>query len=360
MNFRRVKAVARKELTHVLRDPRSLATGIAIPMVLIILFGYALTLDVDDVPFAVWDRSGTPRSRELVAAMDASQYLRLERTAHSYRELELAIERGDVLAAIVIPHDVNRGAALQLILDGSDANTASIAAGYIENVVQRFGCPQCQPNVDLRPRVWFNPDMVSRNYIVPGLLAVIMNVIAALLTSLTVAREWETGTMEQLISTPLRVPELIVGKLVPYWLIGMVDVVLAFLVGRLLFDVPFRGNLWLLFGTTAVFLIGVLTFGVLISVVTKSQLLANQLAVLGTYLPAFLLSGFMYSIENMPRPLQLITYILPARYYVTLLKGLFLKGTGLEVLWIEIVFLVAYTALVMLVANVKLKKKLEA
>ncbi|HEX7152127.1 MAG TPA: ABC transporter permease [Thermoanaerobaculia bacterium] len=359
MNMRRIAAVARKEMTHILRDPRSLATGIAIPMVLIILFGYALTLDVDDVPFAVWDRSGTPRSRALVAAMDASQYLRLEGTAQSYAELELAIERGDVLAALVIARD----GQLQLIVDGSDANTAAIAIGYIEAIVQQQRCgasSACKPSIELRPRVWFNPDMASRNYIVPGLLAVIMNVIAALLTSLTIAREWETGTMEQLISTPLRVPELIIGKLVPYWVIGMIDVVLAFLVGLLLFDVPFRGNLLLLFATTAVFLIGVLTFGMLISVVTKSQLLANQIAVLGTYLPAFLLSGFMYSIDNMPQPLQWLTYVLPARYLVTLLKGLFLKGTGLEVLWLEIVLLVAYTAIVMAVANVKLKKKLEA
>lgn len=359
MNVRRVRAVARKELLHILRDPRSLGIGIAMPILLLLLFGYALTLDVDDVPFAVWDQSRTPASRELISRFEASRYFSLVSYTTTYREIESAIDRRDILVALVIPLDYGsrKNVRVQLIVDGSDANTAAIAVNYAEAILGNTVNAVMHP-AELRPRIWFNPEMESRNYIVPGLIAVIMMVIAALMTSLTIAREWETGTMEQLISTPLRGHELIIGKLLPYLGIGALDVVLAVGMGVLLFDVPLRGSPVLLVVSAGIFLIGALSMGMLISIVTKAQLLASQIAMVTTFLPAFLLSGFMYDIGNMPVPVQVITHIVPARYFVALLKGIFLKGVGLEVLAGQLAFLAAFTTIVFLLANRKFVKKL--
>ncbi len=360
MNRRRVFAVARKEMLHILRDPRSLGMGIAIPVLLLLLFGYALTLDVDRVPFVVWDQSGTTASRELISRFTGSRYFSLTSHVTSYREISHAIDRREALLAIVIPTGFGKrrpSTAVQIIADGSDANTAAIAIGYAEAIAGGAAARVMRP-AELRPRVWFNADMESRNYIVPGLIAVIMMVIAALMTSLTIAREWETGTMEQLISTPLRGRELIAGKLMPYFAIGALDVVVAVLMGVFLFDVPLRGSPVLVVVSAGVFLIGALSMGLLISIVTKTQLLASQLAMVTTFLPAFLLSGFMYDIANMPKPVQVITHIIPARYFVALLKGLFLKGVGLEVLASQLALLAAFATVMVLLANRKFVKKL--
>ncbi|MFA7173666.1 MAG: ABC transporter permease [Kiritimatiellia bacterium] len=375
MKLYRVWAVARKEFIHIVRDPRSLGMAIVIPMLLLVLFGYALTLDVDNVPVVVWDQSNTQASREFVSRFDGSHYFSIRAYVRNYREVEHAIDSGTALAALIVPVNfadqlvAGQEVPVQMIVDGSDANTATIAMGYARVVafifsqqiavgeVQRMGGKALAAPIEVRPRVWFNADMESRNYIIPGLIAVIMMVIAALLTSLTVAREWESGTMEQLISTPVRGPELILGKLLPYFAIGMLDVLLAVLMGEFIFQVPLRGNVALLFGMAAIFLAGSLSLGILISIVTKSQLLASQLAMVLTFLPSFLLSGFMYAIDNMPRPLQIMTHLIPARYFVALLKGIYLKGIGLEVMAMEAVLLAFFGVVVMTVANVKFKKK---
>ena len=360
MNARRVRAVARKELLHIIRDPRSLGMGIAIPILLLLLFGYALTLDVDDVPFMVWDQSRTPASRELVSRFEASRYFSLVSHATTYREIERSIDRREVLLALVIPREYgrDRGARVQILADGSDANTAAIAINYAEAILGNTANAVMFP-AELRPRIWFNEEMESRNYIVPGLIAVIMMVIAALMTSLTIAREWETGTMEQLISTPLRGRELIAGKLLPYFGIGALDVVIAVLMGVVLFRVPLRGSPVLLVVSAGIFLVGALSMGILISIVTKAQLLASQLAMVTTFLPAFLLSGFMYDIGNMPKPVQVITHVVPARYFVALLKGIFLKGVGLEILAGQLALLGTFATVMVLVANHKFVKKLD-
>lgn len=377
MKLTRIWAVARKEVLHILRDPRSLAMGIAIPMLLLVLFGYALSLDVDDVPLLVWDQSETPASRELVSGFQGSRYFSLEGFVQGYAEIERAIDHGDALMAVVLPAGLGRAGAsgreptVQLLVDGSDSNTAALAIGYGENVVRqwsqrvtlerlrRSGGRTVLLPLEVRARVWFNADMESKNYIIPGLIAVIMMVIAALLTSLTVAREWETGTMEQVISTPLKGPELVLGKFLPYFAIGLLDVVLAVLMGAFVFDVPLRGSVALLFAMAMVFLTGALALGLVISIVTKGQLLASQLAMVLTFLPAFLLSGFMYDIGNMPRAIQVFTYLVPARYFVTLLKGIYLKGVGLEVLAPQALLLAAFSAVMLSVAMLKFRKKLE-
>jgi ABC-2 type transport system permease protein len=368
--------MARKEYLHIFRDPRSLGMGIAIPLIMLLLFGYALTLDVNQVPLIVWDQSRSPASRELVSRFSGSHYFSLKTYVQDYGTIERAIDRREALAALIIPVDFDRrveagpSAPVQLIVDGSDSNTATIALGYAEVItlaysqertfqaLERRGGLRPVPPLDVQPRVWFNADLESRNYIIPGLIAVIMMVIAALLTSLTVAREWERGSMEQLISTPIKGPELILGKLLPYFTIGMFDVLLAVLLGEFLFRVPLRGNPALIFGLAAVFLAGTLSLGMLISIVTKNQLLASQVAMILTFLPAFLLSGFAYPIRSMPVALQYITYLIPAKYFVTLLKGIYLKGVGPEVLWIEGAFLTVFAALMLVLANRKFKKKL--
>jgi ABC-2 type transport system permease protein len=376
MRLMRIWAMARKEFIHIFRDPRSLGMGIAIPMIMLILFGYALTLDVDKVPLVIWDQNRSQASREFVSHFLGSRYFSLQGTMNNYRELEKAIDSRRALIALVIPPDFagrissGRKATVQLIADGSDSNTATIAIGYAEGITAAFsqdiflrgfrrrGGGSFSSPVDLRPRVWFNADLESRNYIIPGLIAVIMMVIAALLTSLTVAREWEQGTMEQLISTPVKAPELIIGKLIPYFSIGMFDVLLAVLMGEFLFQVPLRGNVALIFGQAAVFLVGTLSLGMLISIVTRNQLLASQLALVLTFLPAFLLSGFAYPIRSMPPALQTITYLVPAKYFVTLLKGIYLKGVGPKVLFVEGIFLAVFGLVMFALANKKFKKKL--
>lgn len=376
MKLRRWWAISRKEFIHVFRDPRSLGMAIAIPVLLLVLFGYALTLDVDNVPLVVWDQDESPASREFLSQFQGSRYFSLKGYVRNYRELEQSVDSGHALMAAIIPTDFarhiesGRPVPVQLIVDGSDSNTASIAIGYAEMVaftysqrvaiqeVRRVGGISFRPPLEVRPRVWFNADMESKNYIIPGLIAVIMMVIAALLTSLTVAREWERGSMEQLISTPVKGPELILGKLLPYWIIGMFDVLLAVLMGEFVFQVPLRGSVLLLFTMAAIFLAGALSLGMVISVVAKSQLLASQLAMVLTFLPSFLLSGFMYAISNMPQPIQLITYAIPSRYFVALLKGIYLKGVGLEILAGEAVLLATFSIFMVLLATVKFKKKL--
>ena len=374
----RVWAVARKEFLHIIRDPRSLGMGIAIPMLLLILFGYALSLDVDRVPLLVWDQNNTPASREYISRFQGSRYFEIKDFVESYREIDRAINTagGRTYMALVIPTDFagrlgsSRPPAVQVLVDGSDANTAEIAMGYVEALTNTYqqeialqkarllGGQPAERAVQQKPRVWYNQDLESRNYIIPGLIAVIMMVIAALLTSLTIAREWETGTMEQVLSTPLKAWELIIGKLLPYFAIGMLDVLLSVLMGEFLFHVPLRGSVLLLFAMAAIFLAGSLSLGLLISIVTKSQLLASQLAMVLTFLPAFLLSGFMYDITNMPRAVQVITHLVPARYFVSLLKGIYLKGVGLEILAFEAGLLTIFAVVMVLIARLKFKKKL--
>jgi ABC-2 type transport system permease protein len=387
MNPRRLKAVIRKEFLHVLRDPRSLMMGIGIPMLLLFLFGYALTMDVDRVPLAVWDQAHTSQSRELVSRFSGSRYFDLRRNVDNYREIEQAIDRRAALIALVIPADFDRqlsqgaGATVQAIVDGSDPNTATIALGYAEAttaaysqdiLLKRAARPPPlvdadpaggngaipRPALELRPRFWFNNDMVSRNFIFPGLIAVVMMIMAAILTSLSMAREWETGTMEQLVATPVSGGELILGKLAPYFCIGMLDLALCVVVGKFVFDIPLRGNLLLLIPLATLFLFGALAFGMLISIITKSQLLASQLAIVTTVLPAFLLSGFIFPIENMPLPIQTVTRVITARYFVSILRGVYLKDVGLEILWPEALFLAGFGVIVMIVALKKFKKKI--
>jgi len=372
----RLLAVSRKEFLHVRRDPRSLGLGIAIPVVLLLLFGYVLTLDVDKVPLAIRDLNRTPESRELVSRFEGSRYFQVALRAEGYPEVEAAIDDGRVLAALVIPEDFaarirsDRPAVVQLLLDASEANTATIALGYAEAVVSGYsadlevrwaqakGLQGIRPPLDVRSRVWFNTDLESRNFIVPGLISVIMMIIAALLTSLTVAREWEQGTMEQLVATPVTGPELVLGKLLPYFVIGMVDLSVAVAMGKYLFHVPMRGSLPLLFGIAAVFLVGALSLGMLFSVAARSQLPASQMAMAFTFLPSYLLSGFVFSIDSMPAAVRAVTYLVPSRYFVKVIKGIYLKGVGLGTLALDTALLLVFGAATLLAATRLIRMKI--
>jgi len=375
-SFSRTVAVARKEALHILRDPRSLTMALAVPLVMLLLFGYALTLDVDRIPTLVYDQDRTPESRELIQHLAGSRYFTILGYVDAYEAIEREIDRSRCLLAVVIPprfgRDIQRGRQpeVQFLFDGSDSNTASIAVGYAESVVgtyarelrdeffNRKGGGEFKAPVEARLRVWYNSELQSRNYIVPGLISVILMIIAALLTSLTIAREWEMGSMEQLLSTPLRPYEIVLGKMSAYFALGLIDMLVAIGVGVHLFGVPLRGNPLLLLVTGCVFLMGALFWGILLSAIARTQLLAYQLGMITSFLPAFLLSGFVYAIENMPVVIQAISYIFPSRYFITILKGIFLKGVGMEVLWIEVAFLLVYGTIVFVAATRKLKPKI--
>jgi ABC-2 type transport system permease protein len=365
-----------KECRHIARDSRSLIMALILPMFQMLLFGYALNLDVDRIPTLIYDADHSAESRDLIARFRASRFFEIEGFVDNYASIEKAVDKSKVLIGLAIPRDYSQRigagdqANVQILLDGSDSNTASIALSYVESMVQtyalqvrsagqdrRAGLPLTPP-VEARLRVWYNSTLESSNYIVPGLIAAMMMVIAALLTSLTIAREWEMGTMEQLLSTPVRASEIVVGKMLAFFVVGLVDTLIAVLVGIFVYGVPFRGSAWMLALSTMIFLSGAFFWGILISALARSQLFAFQMGLVTTFLPAFLLSGFLYAIENMPVPIQIITHVVPARYFVTIVRGIFLKGIGMHLLWGQLLFLAVFAGLVFWMAERKMRQKL--
>ena len=377
MKLIRLKAIAVKEFLHIVRDPRSLALAVSIPVLLLLLFGFALTLDVDRIPTVVYDLDRTPRSRDLADHFLGSKYFQLQAIASNYSQLQDLLDNGQALMGLVIPVDfsrdleLNRETTIQVLMDGTDANTATIALGYASAItllysqellaqkMNHLGAGKISPPIEPRIRVWFNPDLESKNFIVPGLIAVIMAILAAILTSGTISREWERGTMEQLISTPIRNGELILGKLIPYFAIGMIDLSLSVAMGKFLFAVPLRGNGLLLFSLASLFLLGAICQGVVVSIITKNQLLSSQISIILSYLPTFILSGFIYPISNMPKLIQFITYVVPGRYFVAILKGIYSKGIGMEILWVDALLLALYAATMTFWAHRRFKKRID-
>jgi ABC-2 type transport system permease protein len=343
---------------------------------MLLLYGYALSLDVDRVPTLIYNQDRTSASRDLIRQFEGSRFFDVRGFAADYRAIERAIDRNQILMALVIPPDYSETigaggtAQVQIVIDGSDSNTAAIVLGYSETVVRgysariraatmnRRGGERPVPPVDAQLRVWYNSTLESKNYVVPGLIAVILQIIGALLTSLTIAREWEMGTMEQLLSTPLRPVEIVLGKMLAYFAVGIVDAVVALIVALLVFQVPLRGSVLVLGLSVCIFLCGVLFWGIFVSAVARTQLQAYQMGLVSSFLPAFLLSGFVYAVESMPPVIQAITHIVPARYVVTIMKGVFLKGVGVEVLWGELAFLAVYATAIFLFATRKLNQKL--
>jgi len=348
----RLLAIARKEALQLRRDRRSLLLAFLLPLLLLVFFGYAVTLDVAEIRLAVLDQDRTAESRRLIEAVVASGHFGVERWLEGYGEAGEELAAGRVAAALVVPPRYTRDLAagkrpaVQLLVDGSDANTATIALGYAEAIVAAHGAgvtaARVTPPVTARIRIRYNPELRSRVMMVPALIAVIMSIIAAMLTALTIAREWERGTMEQLAATPVGRVEVVLGKLLPYAVIGVIDVTITIVAGMFLFDVPLRGSIPLLALLTILFLTGALGLGIFLSAALRSQMLATQAAMIATYLPAVLLSGYIFDIGSMPPVVQGITYLIPARYFVTVARGIFLKDVGLDVLWPEALAMVLF------------------
>jgi ABC-2 type transport system permease protein len=372
MTYRRTRAIFIKELHHITRDGRSLALALAMPVMMLLLYGYTLSLDVDHIPTLIYDEDGTAASREMMRQFQGSRFFDIRGFADSYAPIERAIDRNQILIGIVIPRgfgsDITEGrsADVQLLVDGSDSNKSSIAMGYAESVVRTYSAKirlqsspmmPAAPMVDARLRVWYNSSLQSRNFVIPGLIAVILMILSGMLTTLTIAREWEIGAMEQILSTPLRPTEMVIGKMLAYFVIGLTDSIIALVMGVTIFAVPFRGSILLLALSTFLFLCVVLFLGILISSGARTQIQAYQLGMLTTFLPGFLLSGFVFAIDTMPKILQIISLIVPARYFVTTLKSLFLKGAGLSVIGNQLLFMLIFASIVFWLSVRKLKRQ---
>ncbi len=376
MSLTRLLAVAKKEVVQILRDSRSLIIVIIMPAVLVLLFGYGVSLDLKRLPVYVFDRDGSQQSQDLLKRFQASEYFHVARVVNDYSELTRALDDGHAKMGIVIPWDfserLRQGEPVQVqaLVDATDDNTANIVIGYAQGVVQGYSSVvqldwlrgrglSIQPApISVETRTWYNEDLESSAFIIPGVLALVMSVIGAFLTSLTIAREWERGTMEQLISTPVSASEILIGKLAPYFVLGMADTVMSALIAIYWFRVPFRGSWITLLTSSAMFLVVVLSLGFLISVLAKNQFAASQIALLVTFLPAFLLSGFLFAIEQMPVALQWFTHIIPARYYVSVLKKIFLKGTPTASLYADLVPLAVFAVVLAVIATRSFHKRL--
>ncbi|MGA9110101.1 MAG: ABC transporter permease [Smithella sp.] len=351
MKFIRLKAIVRKEFYHLIRDYRSLYLAFAIPLLLIILFGYALSLDVDNVETVFVDYDRSELSRDFIRKLGASSYFHVIGLLPQTKDAIDYLDHDRVKLAIVIGPDfmknisADRETQLQIIIDGSDPTYGNILRGYITSFTDQYnqkllvdflnrnGQEQIKPPVDGRVRIWFNEDLESRNFIIPGIIAVIIMIVGALLTSLIIAREYENGTMETIKSMPVRAGELLLGKAIPYFFIGLANVLIAILLGQILFGIVMKGNFWLMLASASLYLCVALSLGLLISNMTKSQLMANQIAILTTYLPSLLLSNFVFPVINMPKFLQMLTLVVPARYFIDILSGIYLRNLGIAYLW---------------------------
>jgi ABC-2 type transport system permease protein len=376
MSWHRLVAMARKEVLQIIRDPRSVAIVVAMPVIMMLAFGYGVSLDIKHIPVYVLDREGSRQSQDLLKRFQASEYFHVVQTVDNYPALVRAIDEGRCRFAIVVPWDFSRRlnaggpVSVQALIDATDSNTANLAIAYSQAVVQAYsqkvqldwlrrrGQSDVRAPISVDARTWFNENLESMDNIVPGVVAIVMAVIGTFLTALTISREWERGTMEQLISTPVTALEIMLGKLAPYFVIGLLDTCLCALLGIWWFGVPFRGHWSVFFLSSTLFLLVVLSVGYFFSVVAKSQLAASQISLLATFLPAFLLSGFVYPIDQMPVAIQVITYILPARYYMAIIRNVFLKGSAITLLWKDLSALALFAVILVLLATRAFKKKL--
>jgi ABC-2 type transport system permease protein len=384
--WNRIREIVRKEFLQTLKDPRTRAILIG-PMILqLIIFGYAVNLDVENARTAWMDMDRTPESRELLAAFEGSRYFRIAAFPRNDGEIRELMDRGRVLAVIrILPgfsRDIRRGdaASVQILVDGTNSNTAAIVSGYAVQVVSAHAArmtavrqrplpaaaasalkgpaPSVIPVLTAQSRVWFNPDLKSRVYFVPGIIVILIALVTIMLTAMSIVREKEIGTMEQLMVTPVRPVELILGKLLPFGIAGIFEVALVVVAALLIFRVPLRGSIPLLFGCALLYLLSTLGVGLFISTISRTQ----QQAMMSTFfffLPALLLSGFAFPIRNMPVSVQYLTYLNPVRYFMQIARGLFLKGVGVESLWQEIVALTVFGVVVLGLSALRFQKTLD-
>ncbi len=365
--WRRTTAVAHKEVLHIIRDARAVYMALGLPVVMLLLFGYGISQDVDHITMAVADQDRTPASRRLGEALVAGGDFAREADLASPDDAETALRSGRVKAVLVVPRgferDLARGvpSAAQLLVDGSDGTTATVALGDAAGILQASSSARAVKaslSGGPRVRVRFNPTMRSTYNMVSGVIVLILAMVASLLTALTVAREWERGTMEQLFATPVLRSEIIAGKLIPYAGLGFVQTLLVITLGSYMFDVPIRGSLLTLFGCSMLFLLAMLGSGLIASVIAKSQLVAVQFALMVSYMPVAMISGFMFPIANMPKWLQAVSMVVPGRYYLTTLRGILLKGNGLAVLASDVMALAVFAAAFVSIAVWRFRRRL--
>ena len=362
MKLSRVGAVTVKEVKDVIRDPITVAIALFMPLVMLFLFGYAISLDVENVPLGVLDEDQSPASRALVDRFVQSGYFRLRKIYTTGHEVEAGLQRSDVDLVLVIPPVFeerlarHQPAPLQVLVDGTYSATGNLVAAYAGTIVSEFGRSPHQ-TVRAEVRIWYNPSLRSVTYVVPGLFGVILMAFPPLLAALAITREKETGTIQQIFASPLTAAEFLTGKLVPYGAIAFIEIATVIVVGFLWFAVPLHGNLELLLAVGLVYVFCTVGIGLLVSTVTNSQLLAMLLAIIVTLMPSFLFSGFLFPIFTMPYTLQLYTRIFPTRYFVDLSRGIVLKGASIPELWPTVVLLVAYTAVIFALAVWRFRKK---
>ena len=367
----RLRGLIRKEFLQIFRDPSSIAIAFLMPVVLLLLFGYGVSLDSESIPVALVVEQPSADTASFTAAFNKSRYF-VPTSYATTQAAETAMMAGQVNAILVLRQDFAQrlrgpgSAPIQLIVNGVDANTARIISGYVEGVWGRWlehlalarGESLATP-VRIEQRVWFNSELRSRNFLVPGLIAIIMTLIGSLLTAMVMAREWERGTMEALMVTPVSMREVILGKLIPYFILGMGGLALSVAMALWLFDVPLRGSPWLLFGASALFLLTALGMGLFISTIARSQFVAGQIAIITTFLPAFLLSGFIFDIGSMPAIVQTMTHAIAARYYVAILQTVFLAGNVWSVILPNVLGLCVLTVIFLALTYRKSRKRLE-
>jgi ABC-2 type transport system permease protein len=367
--FERIRQMIIKEFIQVFRDRRMKAIIFVVPLIQLMVFGYAVTTDVNNIPTAVYDLDKSYESRELLRRLESSGYFDALFFVESPEALKELLDKGKVTTAIQMNRgfsaDIKKGikTEVQILLDGTDSNTATIAMNYASRVVAKYAADigmkplsSSPALLDVRTRAWYNPDLKSRNYNVPGVIALMIMLICLLLTSMAIVREREIGTMEQLMVTPIKPVELILGKTIPFALIGFFDMFLVAVVGLSWFNIPIRGSIPLLTLCTAIYLLSVLGIGLFISTISKTQ----QQALMATFLffaPAVLLSGFMFPIENMPEIIRYGTYLNPLRYFLVILRGIFLKGNGINILWPQMVALLALGITVITISSLRFKKR---
>ncbi|MBP6951231.1 MAG: ABC transporter permease [Alphaproteobacteria bacterium] len=370
-SFQRFLAYLQKEGKQILRDPSTILIAFVLPLIMIFIFGYGVSLDADKVPLGILLEDISPTARSLENAFFGTHYFNVT-TSYNRLALEDALTGGHLRGIVTIPQNFSqnllRGTVvpLQVLLDGSEPNTARFVLNYAQGVVNNWSLQQAiegNPSTNLpiiaEPRVWFNEDLKSRYVLLPGSIAIIMSLIGTLLTALVVAREWERGTMEAMMATPLRIQEMLLAKLVPYFLLGLGSMVLCVTLSITLFSVPFRGSYFILLLSTSVFLLAALGLGLLISSTTRNQLVASQISIMTGFLPAFILSGFIFEISSMPWSIQAITYLFPPRYFVSILQSCFLSGTTWEIVVPDILMMLLIACFFLGISALKSVKRLD-
>jgi ABC-2 type transport system permease protein len=367
-------ALLRKETIEILRDPITLAVAVVLPVIMLFLFGYGVSMDVEDVPIAVYDQDRTQESSRFVEAFVQSGYFKLHRNVWSSRDAETTLDKGDATVVIVIPPDFTRrlaagsDAPVRILIDGSFSPSALIISNYVTAIVNRFSMQLAEERlatfglrapglVRVESRVWYNAPMKTVNYIVPGLFAVLLMAFPPMLTALAIVRERERGTIEQIYVSPVSPAMFILGKIIPYAVIAFAEMLLVLVVGTTWFDIPLRGSVSLLLGASLLYVFVTVGLGVAVSTVAKTQVAAVLLSLVGTLMPSFLFSGFLFPIATMPYLLQLYTYVFPTRYFNDISRDLFLKGVGIEYLWGNVALLALYAIILFIGASLTLRKK---